>query len=126
VRNPSNLTRIINLPSVSGLLDNSAGRILWHSELETSGVNPATFRLWDGSGTGSKLLMAVSLTAGQSTRDNFARPYLAYQGGMYYELVTGAIQGSLVIIPWHVWEDDGMRALVLGENIYINVEGSET
>lgn len=98
----------------SGLLDNTAGRITWHAWRETTGTSPAVIRLWDGTGTGGKLLVPVSLLAGQSTRDYTGEHAMPYQTGLYLEVVSGTVEGQVLALAEGEWLG-GAPVFIVGE-----------
>lgn len=74
-----------------------ADRILFWSFLETTGTGRATLRLRDGSDAGGELIVPVSLSAGESTRDWLGPQGIPCHAGVYLEMVTGAVEGSIVV-----------------------------
>lgn len=82
-----------------------SGCVTWHSTLETSGSSAASYTLWDGPHGAGLLLMTVSLSAGQSTRDFIGLHALPYVNGLYVQVVSGAIAGTVTAWADHVCED---------------------
>ena len=91
----------LNLPSSSDQLINTAGCLTVHATRETSGSAPAVYRLWDGTSAAGTLLLTVSLTASESTRDDFREHHLTFRTGLYYELVSGALEGQVSLLVEH-------------------------
>lgn len=91
----------IVLPAESGLLLNTGGCLVAHSTEETTGSAAAHYRLWDGTTADSTLLMPVSLSADQSTRDYFNAHIVVFRTGLYYELVDGSIEGAVSVRVEH-------------------------
>jgi hypothetical protein len=89
----------IELPSASGLLTNVAGLVLVHSVRETTGTTPAAYRLWDGPSPGGSLVLTVGLNAGASQTNSFGLGNLPFESGLYYELVSGQVEGQ-VTVAW--------------------------
>jgi len=85
----------VNLPGASGILYNADGCIVVHATRETSGGASAVYRLWDGSSASGTLLLPVSLDASESTRDDFRAHHLPFRTGLYFELVSGTIEGCV-------------------------------
>lgn len=85
----------IQLPDVSGPLIGTSGCLVFHATEESSGSASAHYRLWDGADTTGSLLVPVSLSADQSTRDMFPSHIVPFKTGLYYELVDGAVEGSV-------------------------------
>lgn len=92
---------IVELPAASGQLVNTAGCLLLHATRETTGAAAAVYRFFDGAGTGGMMILPVSLTASQSTRDNFWRCVLPFRQGLYYQLVSGAVEGNVAVLLDH-------------------------
>ena len=92
---------VIELPAASGVLYNRAGCLLLHATRETTGTGSAVYRLYDGSNTGGKVVLPVSLTASESTRDFFGRCVIPFHQGLFYELVSGTIEGDVVVLTHH-------------------------
>jgi hypothetical protein len=110
----------IPFPTVSGLLVGGGGCITWHSSLETTGSAAATYRLWDGASAANKNipLLPISLSAGQSTRDFIAPHILPFQQGVYFELVSGSVQGSLAVMVGH---DCNEHLALIVESLTVNL-----
>jgi hypothetical protein len=111
---------LINMPAASGQLINTGGCLTLHASLETTGSAAATYRLWDGTSNAStgKLVLPVSLTAGQSTRDFFGLHIVKFTTGLYYELVSGSVQGNVAVMVDHDCEEI-MRLYI--ESLTINL-----
>jgi DNA uptake protein ComE-like DNA-binding protein len=84
----------VNLPGSSGAVTAVDGRLMGFSARETTGTASAFFRLRAGTGTGT-ILATVSLAANESVRDWFAPNGIQATGGVYYELVSGAVAGGV-------------------------------
>lgn len=78
----------------------SAGQLAGFSITETSGVSTARVRLRDGLDTGGDVLMTVALSPGESARDWFLPHGIAYVTGLYVEVVSGAIEGTVYVGPF--------------------------
>ncbi len=94
----------LNLPSASKQLVNNSGCLTVHATRETTGTTAAVYRFWDGSGANGTLIMPVSLTAGESTRDDFHEHHIVFRTGLYYELVSGTLEGSVSLLLEHECE----------------------
>lgn len=73
------------------------GRLLlmgWHF-LETSGSAAATLELYDGMDTTSQLVLVVSLSASQSTRDWLAGDGILCGEGVYLNVISGTVRGGV-------------------------------
>ncbi|MGH7748059.1 MAG: hypothetical protein ACREQ5_25370, partial [Candidatus Dormibacteria bacterium] len=92
---------------MSAVLDNASGRVVWWAWRETTGAAPATFRLWDGSNNGGQLLVPFSLSANGSTRDYPGLHSLPYSIGLYLEVLTGTVEGVVMVISVNHDEEYG-------------------
>lgn len=61
---------------------------------ETSGSNPATVRVWNGTSATGTILDDIALSAGQSARELYPEGVLA-DLGIFVQIVSGTIAGSL-------------------------------
>lgn len=84
----------VNLPGVSGAVTAVDGVLLGFSAKETTGSAPAAFRL-RGGGVAGTVLSTVTLAGGESVRDWFGPSGIAAAGGVYFELVSGAVSGGV-------------------------------
>lgn len=106
----------IELPAASGLLINSAGCLVWHSTRETTGSAAAVYRLWDSNTNAGQQLLTVSLSSGESTRDYIQAHHLEFKTSLYFELVSGAVEGMVSVLcdhrcidAWH-WQMEQIAA----------------
>jgi hypothetical protein len=95
----------INLPSATGQVTTLAGCIGYFTFRNTSASNPATLQLWDGTTNAGYLILDISLAANESTSDRIGWHYQRFETGLYYELVTGAVEGSVSVLFEHRCED---------------------
>lgn len=91
----------VNFPPASGSILTTGGCLTVHASRETTGSAGAVYRLWDGSGPNGTLLLPISLTASESTRDDFYAHHLTFRVGLYYELVSGALEGQASVLVEH-------------------------
>lgn len=91
----------LNFPASSGVLINTGGCLVVHASRETSGSASAVYRLWDSDTNEGQLLLPVSLVANQSTRDDFLAHHLTFKTGLYYEKVSGALEGAVAVLVHH-------------------------
>lgn len=93
--------QVVKLPwlatAASLQLVERADRILFWSFLETTGTARATIRLRDGSDTGAAVIVPISLSAGESTRDWLGPQGIPCRAGVYLEVVSGSVEGSIVV-----------------------------
>lgn len=65
---------------------------------ETSGLNTATLRIWDGVNTEGSVMVRINLAANESTRDRSGPPGIqCVSGGLYLQIVSGSVEG---VIYW--------------------------
>lgn len=96
--------RVQTLPILARTTDlNAIGRgtlLLGFSFIESTGVASAEVDILDGNDANGALVAAVSLQAGQSTRDTFGTHGVYCQSGPFLHVVSGSIRGAL----WYVDE----------------------
>lgn len=63
--------------------------------LETTGAASAQVNLWNGTSNVGALVAPISLSSGQSTRDLIPAPFLACESGLFVEVASGSIRGSV-------------------------------
>ena len=83
------------------------GCVTWHSFWENTGSAAAAYALFDTSTSYQQELMFVTLSAGESTRDYIGFHALPFVGGLFFELVSGSVDGSLV-----AWVDHDCQTLL--------------
>ena len=92
--------QVQNVPIVSGVtppvIVNGSGRLLWHSFKETTGAAQAEYTFTDGNKPDAKVILPVTLAAGESTRDYMGRHGIPFEQGLYFDLVGGAVSGNVV------------------------------
>lgn len=83
----------------SASLSYSAGALAGLSLRETSGAASAVVRLRDGEDTSDpgNILISVSLAAGESTRDWYLPAGVSFGRGLYVEIVSGQVEGSVFL-----------------------------
>lgn len=86
--------RTTDLQVISGL-----ALITGWSFIEMTGAATAQVNLYDGTSANGALIAAISLIANESTRDLIPAPFVAAMSGVYLEVLTGEIMGSLWTIP---------------------------
>jgi len=94
----------ITLSAASKVLINTAGCVVVHATRETAG-STAVYRLWDSDSAAGALLLPVSLVANESTRDDFQPHHLPFNTGLYFELVSGTLEGSVTVMCDHRCHD---------------------
>lgn len=119
------MPRVLTIPgpAASGVVDGSGGRVVYWAFRETSGAATATFRLWDSSNAAGTMLTPFQLAAGESIREFPGFHTLPYRVGLFLEVISGAIEGSISVLPW-ADEDDagGVPVYIVGG---VNIEFNE-
>lgn len=87
----------VQFPSASGQLVGEGGCLIWHSSYETSGSASAQYSLWDGTTNAGDMLMTVTLSSSQSTRDYVHIHHMPFYKGLYWHLDSGAVKGNVII-----------------------------
>ncbi|MGH3571173.1 MAG: hypothetical protein ACRDUW_04990 [Pseudonocardiaceae bacterium] len=116
----------LSIPStaVSAQIDNAGGRVVWWAWRETTGAASATFRLRDGSGSAGQLLVPFSLAANDSTRDYPGLHSIPYDIGLYLEVLTGTVEGVVMVISGRHDEPYGVPVVIIGQlDVQINEGG---
>lgn len=72
---------------------------------ETTGGAGSSLDLYDGNDAGGALIVPLTLTSGQSTRDTFAFPGIAVRTGLFIDFLTGSTKGTLWYVPVRSWVD---------------------
>jgi hypothetical protein len=62
---------------------------------ESTGSAPAEIVLFDGSSPSGAFIAIITLNANESTRDLIPEPFLAAMSGLYLEVQSGAVVGSI-------------------------------
>lgn len=108
---------IIPLPAASGILTNESGCLLFYAARETSGAAAATLRLRDGSTGAGTLILPVGLLSAGSSSSGFQRCAIPFRQGLFYELVAGAIEGSVSVLLQHSCDEYWARLAQEAEHI---------
>ena len=77
------------------MLSNSAGRLVGYALKEATGVGTAELDLLDGTNVDGDLLVPITLAANQSVRDWFGPAGISFGRGLYAQLVSGSITGTV-------------------------------
>ena len=96
------MTAPLRLPANStspAQLISGSGRLIGWAFLETTGTTAASFVITDGIAASGNLLVPISLTGGQSTRDWNAIHPMPYYQGIGLNAVSGAWEGSVWVMP---------------------------
>ena len=88
-----------NVPTASASLISGRVLVFGYAVAETTGSATAALRLRDGTASSGTRILPIHLAANESVRDWFGPNGIVYQQGIYVEVVSGAIEGSIWIIP---------------------------
>lgn len=80
--------------AASGLVLGGQTLLGGFSITETTGAAGATVDLFDGESAGGILIARIALLAGESTRDALPYPGLHCRGGLFANVVAGAITAT--------------------------------
>lgn len=96
------------------LVSAGAGRIVFVSVLETSGVNPASFTLFDGAIPTNRGFIDFNVNAAGSTREPFEGHGLPFEGDLWLGNIVGVATCRIHVVPedlWTRWRADYWRGL---------------
>lgn len=74
------------------------GILMGWAAVENSGAASAAFDILDGTDDNASLLEPVTLTAGQSTSDDFTSWGIWVQRGLRIKMISGSVRGVLYFI----------------------------
>lgn len=84
----------------NGRVTTGGGLLAGYAFRETSGTAGAVIRILDGSEPANgNLLVPISLSAGESTRDWYLPSAIGYINGIYVQVVSGAVEGVVFLAP---------------------------
>lgn len=70
-------------------------RLYGWSFVEDTDTDPASIELIDGGNANGALVVPITLSAGQSTRDWLGKPGLEVRSGLYLNVISGSVSGSV-------------------------------
>jgi hypothetical protein len=82
---------------LEGLLVPGRGCITYMTLYETSGTAGAAAHFWDGTTSNGQYLLEYTLSAGQSTSEQWGHHWLPFEQGLYIDIYAGAMVGSMTI-----------------------------
>lgn len=89
-------------------LDSRNGILIGIAVLETTGAAPAKLLFHDGQDATGAVIVPYTLLANESARDAWAPLGWVYENGLYVEVVSGSIDGSVLVgLGATVEQDDG-------------------
>jgi hypothetical protein len=84
--------------SATGQVTGGEAMIVGWSFRETTGTVAATIEIFDGGDAGGQLVASISLAPGQSVRDLTGVIPVLVRSGLFLNLVSGTIRGSMWIV----------------------------
>lgn len=98
---------VLALPAASAVLVTGRALLKGFDLRETSGTTAATVRLWDSSvaSAAGPQLTTIQLNPAESTADWFPESGKGVERGVYFQLVSGAVEGSVSVIPESLWPE---------------------
>jgi hypothetical protein len=72
---------------------------------ESTGTATAEFVLWDSTSAAGVEILPITLSAGQSTSDRIGWHYQRFETGLYFQLVSGSVDGSVAVLLSHKCEE---------------------
>lgn len=79
-----------------------ASILTFYNFTETTGSASAEVELYDGDDATGALIVNVTLNQGESTRDPLPKPGLGCRQGLFLNVVSGSIKGSVWIVPGEI------------------------
>lgn len=89
----------IELPAASRLLLRGRGLLKGYAVRESSATATARLTIRDGSSASGRIIVPLTLQINESVRDWFSEEGIAFEQGIFFELVAGTIEGSVFVIP---------------------------
>ncbi len=86
-------------------MTNEGGCIGYFAVKESTGAATAEFILWDGTSAAGYEILPITLAINESTSDRVGWHYQRFETGLYYQLVSGAVDGSVAVMLDHLCED---------------------
>lgn len=65
---------------------------------ETTGATPAEVQLINGNDARGEIVFDLQLTAGQSVRDVFPLLGLAFDAGVWVQVVSGTVRATIIVL----------------------------
>ena len=94
---------------------------LTYSELkETTGTAGASVTFWDGASDNGQVLLEYTLSAGQSTSEQWGHHWLPFEEGLYFSVLTGSAVGSLTL-----WVDHSCEWWLAAPHLAAEVEAAD-
>lgn len=90
------LVRPVTEFKTSGVVSTSNGALVGYGLYETSGITGAKVMLRDGI-DGGEIVVPIVLGPGESVRDFFGDAGLSFTTGLYFNVVSGAVDGAVYL-----------------------------
>lgn len=81
------------------------GRIIYRSFRETTGAAAAQVDIYDGSNDTGPLIDQDYIAQSTVVRQHFLPHGLEFHNGLFIDVDSGTLTGSIVIVPEHEWEN---------------------
>ena len=104
----------LDLPGASAMLLGGRCLVLGVAIGESTGAATAKARIRDGTAVTGTRLVPFTLAANESVRDWFGDFGFVYEQGVFFELVSGTVEGSVLVVPETILGPDGFRKLIYG------------
>jgi hypothetical protein len=97
----------VRIPTTTGTLQviTGAGTLLLQVIEETTGTAAARYELWDGTDTGGEYIGPWTILSGQSFDNNYSLYGIPFRHGLFLNVTTGSIGGSMVIGTHVLWQE---------------------
>ena len=89
---------------LEGALITGRGCITYSEAVETTGTAAASVTFWDGASQNGQILIEYTLSAGQSTSEQWGHHWLPFEEGLYFNIGAGSAVGSLTLWVDHSCE----------------------
>jgi hypothetical protein len=110
----------LDLPGASTQLINGRVLVLGMAVGELTGAAAAKVRFRDGTTVNGGRILPVTLGANETVRDWFGDFGFLYQQGVFFELVSGSVEGCIYVTPEDLLGPGGFGKLITG--LYEGIE----
>lgn len=107
------------ITSGTGVLFTGRGCITYSELEETTGSASATVSVHDGANANMQVLMDYTLSAGQSTSEQWGFHWFPFEEGLYVHTESGSAKGSFT-----VWAEHNCRWWVIAPHIAAELEAA--
>lgn len=106
-----------NLTAASQQLDNTGGRVSRYSLRDLTTTGGSVIEVYDGTSVNGILLDSIALTAGQSTRERFEEAEYCFDGGLFVNVVSGQVKGTIVVKHSDDWGREGKPVILVNPEV---------